>query len=381
MSNHAQAFTLPENPPEYMPEDTGTWKIPMFMSKHTHIKSAGAPNQEQAFRFLDLPAEMRNLVYRELLVWPSNRLERCWPQILRTCRQVNDEAKEIIYTENAAKVKVILKGMGEYDPNRIFWFIDYRGGKQFDDGDDDDDGIDTFFSENLREYNFRCSSVLLKQASVQVDIWVKGGEGHGRPDDVAIILSRVVYTLSSAFLHCKKLEKLRVRFHGLEVEVGNQFGKEVLWSLSKLGLPTTAFSIKGLHTSETTNWAEVITNCDPGCPGDVMLRLYQAHVGSQRLEDSLDLNKPAIDIITQAAYDESDRPVGDCRDIYREEFISLTDHILDLEEEKCMIDITERLERWVKSTVLALERDAEVAKARMDAITHKVRKVAGLLEI
>ncbi|KAI7548897.1 hypothetical protein KC331_g4125 [Hortaea werneckii] len=380
MSTHTQAFTLPENPPEYMPEDTGTWKVPMIMSKHTHVKGANMPNEDQVFRFLDLPAEMRNLVYRELLVWPSNRLERCWPQILRTCRQVNDEAKDIIYTENAAKVKVFIKGMGEYDPDRIFWFLDYRGGRAFDEDDNDNDCIDTFFSENLREYNFRCSPFLLKQASIQVDIELRGDEGDGRPQDVAIILSRVVYTLSSAFLHCKNLEKLKVCFYGLEVEVGDQFGKEVLWSLSKLGLPATALSIKGLHTSETTNWAEVITSCDPGSPVDVMLRLYQAHVGSQRLEDSLDLNEPAINIVTQAAYDEIDRPVGDCQDIYREEFISLTDHILDHEEEKCMIEISERLELWVKTTVQALETDAEVAKARIDAVMRKVRKVAELPE-
>ncbi|KAI6857525.1 hypothetical protein KC343_g5966 [Hortaea werneckii] len=380
MSNHSQAFTLPEKEAEI--EYTPAWKYPLIRPKHTHVKSAGAPDQDQAFRFLDLPAEMRNLVYRELLVWPSNRLERCWPQILRTCRQVNDEAKEIIYTDNAAKVKVFIKGMGENDPNRIFWYIDYRSGRQFDDCDDDnDDDIDTFFSENLREYNFRCSPFLLKQASVQVDIWLKGDEGDGRPQDVAIILSRVVYTLSSAFLHCQKLEKLSIRFYGLEVEVGDEFGKEVLWSLSKLGLPASALSIKGLHANETTNWAEVITNCDPGSPSDVMLRLYQAHVGSQRLEDSLDLNEPAINIVTQAAYDENDKPIGGCQDIYREEFISLSDYILDHEEEKCLIEITERLELWVKTTIQALERDAEVAKARIDAITHKVRKVAGLLEI
>ncbi|KAI7383304.1 hypothetical protein KC336_g18406 [Hortaea werneckii] len=380
MSNHTQTFTLPEYKSRAAELTSDGWELPPLESKNSHTNSAVAPNDDQVFRFLDLLPELRNLVYRELLVWPSNRPESCWPQILRTCRQVNNEAKDIIYKENAAKVTVILEGMGEQDPDRSFWFIDYMGGRKFDEGDGDG-SIDTFFSTDLRECNFRCSPFLLKQASVQVDIWLDGDEGDGRPQDVAIILSRVVYTLSSAFLHCKKLEELRVRFYGLELEVGDQFGKELLWSLSKLGLPTTALSIKGLHTSETTDWAEVITNSDPGSPVDVMSRLYLAHVGSQRLENSLDLNKPAIDIVTQAAYDESDRPVGGCQDIYREEFISLTDYILDREEEKCMIDITERLELWVKTTVQALEKDAEVAKARIDAVTHKVRKVAGLLEI
>ncbi|RMY25638.1 hypothetical protein D0867_00603 [Hortaea werneckii] len=353
-----------------------SWKRLGIKLRHTHVKSANIPNEDQVFRFLDLPAEMRNLVYRELLVWPSNRPEKCWPQILSTCWQVNDEAKDIIYKENAGKVKVVIEDAGLKDPDCILWCAAYRGGRAFDDGDE---GIDTFFSENLGEYNFRCSPFLLKQASIQVDIRLRGDEGYGRPHDVAIILSRVIYTLSSAFLHCKKLEKLIIRFYGLDVEVGNQFGKDILWSLSKLGLPAAALSIKGLHTNETTNWAEVITNCDPGSPGDIMQRLYQAHVGSQRLEDSLDLNEPAINIVTQAACDEIDRPVGDCQDIYREEFISLTTCILDHEEEKCM-NITERLELWVKTTVQALETDAEVAKARIDAVMRKVRKVAELPE-
>lgn len=316
-------------------------------------------------------------MYRALLVWPSNRPERCWPQILSTCRQLNDEAKDIIYTENAARVKVLIEDAGLKDPDRTLWCAEYRGGSAFDDGDD---GIDTFFSENLGEYNVRCSPFLLQQKSVQVDIRLRGHQGYGRPEEVAVILSRVLYTLSSAFLHCKKLEKLIVRFYGLEVEVGNQFGKEILWSLSKLGLPATALSIKGLHTSQTTNWAEVITNCDPGSPVDVMLRLYQAHVGSQRLDDSLDLNEPAVNIVTQAAYGKDGTQAGDCQDIYREEFIRLSDCILDHEEEKCMIDIAERLELWVKTTVQALEKDAEVAKARIDAVIRKVRKVAELPE-
>ena len=296
---------------------------------------------------------------------------------------MNDEAKDIIYTENAARVRVLIEDAGLKDPDCILWCAAYRGGSAFDDDDDDDDdddGIDTFFSENLGEYNFRCSPFLLQQASIQVDIRLRGDEGYGRPQEVAVILSRVLYTLSSAFLHCKKLEKLTVRFYGLEVEVGNRFGKEILWSLSKLGLPATALSIKGLFTSQTTNWAEVITKCDPGSPVDVMLRLYEAHVASQRLEDSLNLNESAVNIVTQAAYGKDRTQTGDCQDIYREEFISLSDHILDYEEEKCMIEITERLELWVKTTIQALETDAEVAKARIDAIVRKVRKVAELPE-
>ncbi|KAI7268347.1 hypothetical protein KC343_g6230 [Hortaea werneckii] len=370
MANLTQAFTLPENKSQAAQLTAAGWALPPIKSKHSHVNSA--------FRFLDLPAEMRNLVYRELLVWPSDRPERCWPQILRTCRQISYEATDIIYTENAAKVEVEIENGGLEDSDHIFWWVAYMGGRKFDNGND---RIENYFSETLREYDFRCSPFLLRQASIQVDIRLQGDDSDGHPEDVAIILSRVVYTLSSAFLHCKKLEKLSVRFYGLELEVGDQFGPKILWSLSKLRLPATALSIEGLHTSKTTNWPEILTYFDPGSPVDIMPRLYRAHVGSQHLEKSLYLNEPAIKIVSQAAYDEGDRPVRDCQDIYREEYISLTFYILDREEEKCLIESTERLELWVKTTIQALERDAEVAKARIDAVTHKVRKVAGLLEI
>ena len=317
-------------------------------------------------------------MYRELLVWPSDKPERCWPQILRTCRQVNDEAKEIIYTENAAKVKVEIEDAAWEEPDYFFWSVAYTGGREFDNGND---RINTFFSEGLSVYDFRCSQFLLRQASIQLDIHLQDGDGDGHPEDVAIILSQVVYTLSSAFLHCKKLEKLSVRFYGLEVEVGDIFGTDVLWSLSKLRLPATAFSIEGLHTSEIMNWTEIITYFIPGSLVDIMPRLYRALMGSQRLQKSLRLNGPVINIISQAAYDESHMRFGGCRDIYLEQVERLEDRILNLKEEKRMIESTERLERWVKSKVQALEKDAEVAKARIDAITHKVRKVAGLLEI
>lgn len=56
------------------------------------------------FRFLDLPPEIRNMVYRNLLIF-KNRFA-CHPQILATSKQVNKEAKTILYGDNTVDIKL-----------------------------------------------------------------------------------------------------------------------------------------------------------------------------------------------------------------------------------------------------------------------------------
>ncbi|CZT15180.1 uncharacterized protein RCC_01065 [Ramularia collo-cygni] len=72
--------------------------------KYTYVRTlTKADRSPLTFRLLDLPAEMRNLIYIELLTFPADRCREhrfCFPQILRTCRQVHKEAEELLYTEN-----------------------------------------------------------------------------------------------------------------------------------------------------------------------------------------------------------------------------------------------------------------------------------------
>jgi hypothetical protein len=56
--------------------------------------------------FLDLPGEIRNQIYLQLLVLPAISLPRklgdgpIYPQILKTCHKVYEEAKQILYGRN-----------------------------------------------------------------------------------------------------------------------------------------------------------------------------------------------------------------------------------------------------------------------------------------
>ncbi|CAK3942451.1 Hypothetical predicted protein [Lecanosticta acicola] len=93
------------------------------ISVFTRNPPASSKN-DKPFRFLDLPAELRNGVYRELLVTRSGYLSThrlgdtsyiqaeqggtkfdlhspgCHPAILETCKQVYKEAKSVLYVEN-----------------------------------------------------------------------------------------------------------------------------------------------------------------------------------------------------------------------------------------------------------------------------------------
>lgn len=65
----------------------------------------------RTFRFLDLPPELRNMVYRELLAMdpaPAGQLAspKCHPQILCASKEVNGEASGILYGNNVIEVTI-----------------------------------------------------------------------------------------------------------------------------------------------------------------------------------------------------------------------------------------------------------------------------------
>lgn len=79
-------------------------------------------------RFFDLPGELRNAIYEYLLTSPKDDegVITCYPQILATCEQVNEEATSILYGENKIEIRLAPDGVfangircGEYQPTKI----------------------------------------------------------------------------------------------------------------------------------------------------------------------------------------------------------------------------------------------------------------------
>jgi len=72
--------------------------------------------QDGVFRFLELPPELRDIVYRQLLTLrrcpkpnddsPSVAIQRCHPEILACSRQILNEAKSILYEENSPTISL-----------------------------------------------------------------------------------------------------------------------------------------------------------------------------------------------------------------------------------------------------------------------------------
>ncbi|KAK5684177.1 hypothetical protein LTS10_004041 [Elasticomyces elasticus] len=90
-------------------EDRSGEKQPKF-DKLVFVKMAVDLDAQWTFRFLDLPAEIRNLIYTQLLRLRDSRLRAdlvvCSPAILAACRETRDEAQGLIYSENIFEVIV-----------------------------------------------------------------------------------------------------------------------------------------------------------------------------------------------------------------------------------------------------------------------------------
>jgi hypothetical protein len=67
--------------------------------------------------FLSFPLEIRRLIYRCLLfqnIPLASNPNSLHPNILRTCRQIHDEGREILYGENVLMVQVVLQTAPNY---------------------------------------------------------------------------------------------------------------------------------------------------------------------------------------------------------------------------------------------------------------------------
>ncbi|KAK5689164.1 hypothetical protein LTR17_026473 [Elasticomyces elasticus] len=90
-------------------EDRSGEKHPKY-DKLVFVRMVVNLDAQWTFRFLDLPAEIRNLIYTQLLRLRDSRVRAdlvvCSPAILAACRVTRNEAQGLIYSENIFEVIV-----------------------------------------------------------------------------------------------------------------------------------------------------------------------------------------------------------------------------------------------------------------------------------
>ncbi|KAF7198428.1 hypothetical protein HII31_00167 [Pseudocercospora fuligena] len=69
-----------------------------------YIKALEAADRDATFRFLSLPPELRTLIYNDLLILDNSFT--CFPQILRTCKQIKNEATNTLYGHNLIDIRI-----------------------------------------------------------------------------------------------------------------------------------------------------------------------------------------------------------------------------------------------------------------------------------
>lgn len=72
----------------------------MHSGKRVLVSALKKLDDNATFRFLDLPAEMRNKVYRSLVIYNVDAERKVYPAILRTSKEIYQEAKYILMTES-----------------------------------------------------------------------------------------------------------------------------------------------------------------------------------------------------------------------------------------------------------------------------------------
>ncbi len=92
----------------------------MLHNEQHHAEIPQEADKDSAFDFERLPAEVKNMIYRELLILDENRPRadqwttmvnkrpprRCWPAILATSSIIHKEATSILYGDNTFEVEI-----------------------------------------------------------------------------------------------------------------------------------------------------------------------------------------------------------------------------------------------------------------------------------
>ena len=97
-------------------------------TRNDYLRALKEADASRTFDFLGLPPELRNRIYRELLVLRDSFT--CQAQALRTCKQINSEASSILYGDNLVEIRVFEDGVFTHGKKCGNYETDYAPGIQ-----------------------------------------------------------------------------------------------------------------------------------------------------------------------------------------------------------------------------------------------------------
>lgn len=199
--------------------------------KHLYYRILRAADEKTSFRFLDLPAEMRNHVYRDLLIFSragAAKKTACYPAILRVSRQIQEEGKGIVYGENVFRVKIaqdyttsasIKKSLCVHDENFPITCL-HNKFSQIPEGIDAYPEVFRRIQQLHIEVKFTCMDTGRD--------WV---HGSGSWD----FINKCLLTLSSNLMEGNSLEKVKIEFETVTTNLDRGSPEE--WEIGRMLYP------------------------------------------------------------------------------------------------------------------------------------------------
>lgn len=199
-------------------------------------------DQHATFRFFDLPAELRNVVYLELLTLrPPNTADHvkhaggfCWPAILASCRLASVEACDVVFAENTIEIALVLELASDsqevYDNGPCKLTVNGLP-------------VDTAqMHQRLYDGPVEWPCFLMKAKSVKITIQIDNTHVDaakpwpGSFPDHLLVWSRVLYDLQSYLEGSDTLSRVEVAFEAEpRVEIPEETLAQALWPLTLFG--------------------------------------------------------------------------------------------------------------------------------------------------